>query len=573
MRPTTIPPLVPAPNGDEAPPRIGSFHKTLPHDAHGLVDEGAYAILAAALADRRPGPGAAAIERVPGGGAVPPAPLVNPLGGRARVRCGVDPFDIELWPAPRVCSDSTAAEMTELFWLALWRDLPLDALHADRSPPAATVEQGIAEMSLAFDRALAADQAGRGADAGRHLRPGLGLGLDLPEAAEGGVALRRATLLRCGFPEDRAGPLVSQFLLHDVPLGGQTLRQSQRPCAPGQDYLANLAAWRHAQDTGRGAAAQAHEDAPRPIVTLRDLACWVHRAEPQQPWRNAALLLLGWRAEPDPGNPYAARLRRQSGFTSLGAAQLPVLIAEAADTALKAVWRQKWLVHRRLRPEAYGGLMTMQAFGGLALGLPDWVMDTAAAAAIRARNRQATKSAPEDSFLLPQAHAEGAPVHPAYGSGHAAVAGACATVLKAWFDETRPVRPVVEGARHPATGEALRLLAAQRIAPGLVPYDAADAAAMTVGGELNKLAGNIAMGRCIAGVNWRSDVMRGLRLGEVVATVLLARVLGDCTEADAHLRYRSFDGHEVIVAPERIVVESDAALQLYYAELIDRSRT
>jgi hypothetical protein len=27
-----------------------------------------------------------------------------------------------------------------------------------------------------------------------------------------------------------------------------------------------------------------------------------------------------------------------------------------------------------------------------------------------------------------------------------------------------------------------------------------------------------------------------------------------------------------LVAPERIVVESDAALQLYYAELMDRSR-
>ena len=40
------------------------------------------------------------------------------------------------------------------------------------------------------------------------------------------------------------------------------------------------------------------------------------------------------------------------------------------------------------------------------------------------------------TFLLPQAFPEGSPLHPAYGSGHATVAGACVTVLKAWFDES-----------------------------------------------------------------------------------------------------------------------------------------
>jgi hypothetical protein len=38
--------------------------------------------------------------------------------------------------------------------------------------------------------------------------------------------------------------------------------------------------------------------------------------------------------------------------------------------------------------------------------------------------------------LLPQVFPEGAPTHPAYGAGHATVAGACVTILKAWFDES-----------------------------------------------------------------------------------------------------------------------------------------
>ena len=31
---------------------------------------------------------------------------------------------------------------------------------------------------------------------------------------------------------------------------------------------------------------------------------------------------------------------------------------------------------------------------------------------------------------------EGCPTHPSYGAGHATVAAACVTILKAWFDES-----------------------------------------------------------------------------------------------------------------------------------------
>ena len=38
------------------------------------------------------------------------------------------------------------------------------------------------------------------------------------------------------------------------------------------------------------------------------------------------------------------------------------------------------------------------------------------------------------NWLLPMAFPEGSPMHPSYGAGHATVAGACTTILKAWFD-------------------------------------------------------------------------------------------------------------------------------------------
>jgi len=44
---------------------------------------------------------------------------------------------------------------------------------------------------------------------------------------------------------------------------------------------------------------------------------------------------------------------------------------------------------------------------------------------------------------------------------------------------------------------------------------------LTIGGEIDKLASNIAFGRNFAGIHWRSEVEWGMRLGEAVAISLL----------------------------------------------------
>ena len=83
------------------------------------------------------------------------------------------------------------------------------------------------------------------------------------------------------------------------------------------------------------------------------------------------------------------------------------------------------------------------------------------------------------------------------------MAGACVTILKAWFDESFVIQnPVV------AAPDGLSLLA--YTGPPL-----------TVGGELNKLAANIAFGRNIAGVHWRSDAIESFKLGEAIAISVL----------------------------------------------------
>ncbi|NKC30676.1 vanadium-dependent haloperoxidase [Falsiroseomonas selenitidurans] len=591
--PTPLMPQGPSPNGDEtthgkdsAFPFIGNFHKTLPHDRFGMVDPAAYEVFRQAAADTRPGPAAPDYESL-GGGAVPPgsipagnrsaAPLVSPQAGRARELLGLDPFQVNLWPAPKVLSDSTAAEMTELFWMALWRDVPFDALQGGDAATMASVQDAVAELTPIFERAIAAD-----GESG--IRPGL----DLPMDAQGRLDLNPMTLFRSGFQDEQLGPMVSQFFLHDVPFGTQTIRQTQFPYAPRRDYLQNTQDWLMAQNIGRDThgrpypnandfgddnAAYEPGNAQRYIGSMRDLARFVHKDALHQAYFNAALLLLDWGAPFDAGNPYASRLSRQAGFATLGGPNLLTMVSEVASRALKVVWRQKWMVHRRLRPEAYGGLMTMQHVHDKAIGLPDWVFTTRAAAAIRQKNHAAnagTAHAAEDNFLLPMAFTSGAPAHPAYGAGHATVAGACVTVLKAWFEEKHPIKGLVEASRHPQTRAVQRLLQPTVTAGALPAYAGADAGAMTVGGELNKIASNVAMGRTMGGVHWRSDNTRSLRLGEAIATVIMAREVKEYAEADVSFRYCSFDRHEVLIDPSGVKVPGDPPLQAWYAGLLAR---
>jgi hypothetical protein len=135
-----------------------------------------------------------------------------------------------------------------------------------------------------------------------------------------------------------------------------------------------------------------------------------------------------------------------------------------------------------------------------------------------------------NSYLLPQAYPEGAPTHPAYGAGHSTGSGACATILKAFFDEDTPIENPLQ---------------ANSLGTALVAYTGADAGLMTVGGELNKLAGNISLFRNAAGVHWRSDYTESMVLGEAIAIRLLQEMSLTFNEDDGFFQFTRFDGNKV----------------------------
>ena len=136
----------------------------------------------------------------------------------------------------------------------------------------------------------------------------------------------------------------------------------------------------------------------------------------------------------DAAIPYRSS-KTQSGFATLGVAYALDLVTRVANLALRHAWYHKWLVHRWLRPEEFAARVHAHRTGTARYPLHDDVLSSEALELTFQRNK---------SYLLPQAYPEGAPLHPSYPSGHAAVAGACATVLKAFFDETFPIEePVV----------------------------------------------------------------------------------------------------------------------------------
>jgi hypothetical protein len=444
-------------NGEEGDyPFVANYSKGLPHDDVGEVEPAAYNALLRAITTQR----AEDFERIP----VMERKLVNPQSGLAFDLEGPDPQALAQPPAPRIDSARNSAEMVELYWMGLLRDVPFAEFETS-----SLAKRAAAELSKLSDyRAPRQD---------RKVTP--------------------AVLFRGDTRGDVRGPYLSQFLLQDIQYGTLLIPQLHDTVQRGQDFMTDFDSWLGVQRGVSVPPIERDQQNRRYLQTPRDMANYVHFDALYEAYLNAALILLGRGAPPDNGNPYV-HSANQEGFGTYGPPHLLSLVTEVATRALKAQWFQKWFVHRRLRPEAFGG----RVHAHLA-GLRDYSMINQEVLDSEALKRTNEKFG---TFLLPQAFPEGSPLHPAYGSGHATVAGACVTVLKAWFDESwvlpDPVVPNAAGTE-------------------LVPYTGPDADRLTVGGELDKVAANIAIARNMAGVHWRTDYSEAVRLGEAVAIGVL----------------------------------------------------
>ena len=479
------------PNGDESlyPNRIANYSKGLPHNNDGTVVLSAYEALLKAVNSGQPSD----FNAIPLGGT---RRLTNPQSGLAFDMEGPDGHALVQPPAPAFASREQAAEISENYWMALLRDMPYSQYSSSPIANAAA-----ADLSL--------------------------YGSDFRGAKTGGV-VTPATLFRGVTPADAAGPYLSQFFYQACNFGANKLEQKIRTTMPGTDYMTDFNTWLAVQ-RGASQPPDVLDPTARYMRNGRDIGQWVHIDVLFQAYFHGFLILAGAGAPFDDGNPYVGN-PTQDGFGTFGGPHIAALLCEVATRALKAVWFQKWFVHRRLRPEVHAARVDRTMYHGAGYPVHAEILNSLSSAA------RLGGYLPAGNALLPMAFPEGSPTHPAYGAGHATVAGACVTILKAWFKESTklvdiglsPVEPIVDGSN-------------------LVAYAGADAGDLTVGGELNKLASNVALGRNTAGVHWRSDGTESMKLGEQLAIGILQDQKACYNETFGGFSLTKFDGTQVIV--------------------------
>ncbi|UIJ70739.1 vanadium-dependent haloperoxidase [Aurantimonas sp. HBX-1] len=629
---------VTSPNGEETSfgaGRLANYHKSLPHDVLGRVHAPTYQAMVAALTSGDAG----SLETLPVGGNRSKAgpftdtnpeqyaeypggapgyrKLTSPLTGLVYDTQGADAGALAIGPAPEIASPEFAAEMAELYAMALLRDNSFTDIAAGTGNAAGGITVQAVIDALGTVPFLNGSVTGKLSRAARRRYESRGT------ITDGSSVFRGST------PGSKHGHWLSQFMLsgnaNDSPAGkfvnlngANTLDNNAAPAfrgifaevghndgfvffgtqiidqrsivaRPGVDYMTNWAAWLDSQNGVDGNNFDIFLGRRRYLTTPRDIATYVHYDALYQAYLVACLLMAndGGSFPKDRGMP-ETRSSTRSAFASFGGPHILSLVTEVATRALKAVWRQKWMHHRRMRPEVAAALITLHAADPDLLGHGDvadrvgtlrGAIPASLLTAIAAHNLEqngASRIKPkatlptgfpsiQDSanYLLPMAFPEGSPTHPAYGAGHATVAGACVTMLKAFFEMFEAdgvterawpwpvVMPTFTNGNQNEGGE-------------LVPVP--NAAGYTVQGELDKLAMNIANARNMAGVHYYTDYYESLRLGERVAVSIIEEQLSLYDEP-VSMSFTTFDGEPIRITSNgdssRVIVDGSHAPDWY----------
>ena len=475
---------------------------------------------------------------------------------------GPDSQAVTMLPAPALGSKELAYEMAEVYELALLRDELLSEFN-NASGNANLADSIVRLNNINYDIT--------GSDG----RPRKNVG--------GNITAQMA--FRGSSPGVEKGPYLSQFMLLGnksvagdgnvtdgiIQYGALKIDQRVPVASAGTDFMTQWNDWLAVQN---GADPQTGNQSQifgppasvtrRFISTPRDLATYVHYDALYEAYLNACLILLAMKAPTDPGfdklsgsgtlylnslNPdnrlltrfFEVHEREAGGFALWGGPHILTLVTEVATRALKAVRYQKFNTHCRLRPEALAARIEkasqiksdFPSVGNAFSQLESDINPTVTA--IQAYYASGTK-------LLPMAFQEGSPMHPSYGAGHATVAGACVTILKAYFDTSAVL--VRRGSDILFTSQVKSTDAPVAFVPNSsdVLIDVTNGSYLTLEGELNKLAANISIGRNMAGVHYFSDYYDSLRMGEEIAIGILEEQALCYTTDPFILSVPTFDG-------------------------------
>jgi hypothetical protein len=542
-------------NGDEqtVPLFAANFSKTLEHDATtGLLTASGVENYKRLLQALRTGSQADfnAIMRAPGA----MLKLVNPQGSFTFSLEGSDSSLFRLDPFPHLSSPEFAAFMIEDYLMALARDVNFEDYGTGQRTDRDAQGNSITNQAAA-------------------VLNDLGSAFEGPRNAQGQVDA--SVLFRGSFLGSLIGPYVSQYLL--VPLlaplalatGSAFLNPKPlttlqlRPIARMREFGVSFTDFVAIQN-GRIPKLYNVNDYDqvntRYIITGRDLGSFVHYDNPYEATYIALNILTSREFPISPVLPYRnGTIKNEAPFVTQGVADVYGLIGGVMLEGLKAAWAQKWRAHRTLRPEAFAGLVhRAKVTGENPFNLNSSIFEKHAGIdvldLILKKNQQQASSLIDpthsltvqqaSTYLLAQMYPEGCPPHPSYPAGHAVIAGACATVIKAIFDDTVKLitkfKPVKVDPADPTN---------------LIPLQGEGEDQMTVGSELDKLASNMALSRNFAGVHWRNDGEDGILLGEEVGI----RYLQDhgclyTEETFTGFELTKRDGTRIKITPDAVIV-------------------
>jgi len=545
----------------------------------------------------------------------------SPLAGHVYSLIGADADAIGMPPAPEIGSSELAAEMAEIYALALLRDKSFHDIVFEKTDYIRLMNQLV--MSMPWFNTVASDK-----EEERRLAR-----LDDQGVLHSGVLYRGSTV------GAKSGPYLSQFLLvghavreHEdgvmetcsghgefnsyqvggcgeefaakdgyILYGTQLIDQRTHPHKNNLDYMQNWDDWRDIQDGNNSKNnTNQYEKKKRFITTPRDLASYVHFDQLYQAYLNATLILLGYNFPLDAGLPEgggAAGAKchpNRDGFATFGGPHILSLVCEVASRALKFARRQKFNIHLRARPESIAALLTLSVngkntelgsaankVGSNAHELANILTEVAKFNGQGANPHWLTTNA-----LLPMAFPEGSPMHPSYAAGHATVAGACVTIIKAFFEMFEVERDSITDCPKPANYDPntawnevhfAHLYGSEErrdqnlgveYTTGIFEPTSTDPndpnntdqsslrqlskgelvghGPITILGELDKLAANISIGRNMAGVHYYTDYYESLRMGERVAVSILLEQMLTYPEP-VKMRFKSFDGDQVVL--------------------------
>ena len=549
----------------------------------------------------------------------------SPLAGHIFDLEGADADQTAMPPAPEIGSPELTAELAEVYFGALLRDRPfaswdkdkevadavasiarLSFFQEDTELGAAAVKRRKARLSDAgLTQAVLFRGSTQGAKAGPYISQFMLLGneerptanLETDARTEQGDAFMRAQVfVPKGFvAEQRPGGGEAPARMSDgfIRYGIQAIPQQFRGHRAGIDHMTEWATWLDVQNgSNRKDNFDRYNDAPRFISTPRDLATYVHFDALYQSYLNAVLILLGQGADTDIGLPEGNGNSKRDAFATFGGPHILTLVTEVATRALKAVRRQKYNIHLRGRPEVLAAAVSLAWTGGGAadaLGaqgskvtaMTDELEGIDLLGRLSVHNKEMNERvwfeqygdvdlgpiSSKTNALLPMAFPEGSPMHPAYGAGHATVAGACVTVVKAFFemfeiDVTRGGFNIYDMVNHdtgyPALGYPDTLFGDELLLLGKRPpfepdpnedgrlLRSTDHAPVTTQGELDKLAANISIGRNFGGVHYYTDYYESLRMGERIAVSILQEQMLTYREP-VFMRFTTFDDDHILL--------------------------